>query len=99
MKLEPHEGRRKGATVHDTALVPGRRVRIAQMPLQHEDLPQELDVPAGERQNTEARAEVFRAAVMLIEQAERNEQRAEQNGISKRFGIPLERTAIVVDRA
>ena len=98
MKLEPREGRWKRGTVHDTALVPGRCVRIAEMPLQHEDLPQELDVAAGERQNAEAGSKVLRAAVMLIEQPQRNEQRSEQNCIAERFGLPFERAAIVVDR-
>ena len=68
------------------------------MPLQHQDLPQELDVAARERQDAEARAELFRAAVMLVEQPERNQQRAEKNRVAERLGIALERASIVVDR-
>ena len=69
--------------MHDRALVPRRRVRVAQMALQHQDLPQELDVAPRERKDAEARAQLFRAAMMLLEQPERDEQRAEQDGIAR----------------
>ena len=67
------------------------------MPLQHQNLPEELHVAARERKNAEPRAELFRAAVMLIEQPERNQQRAEKDRIAERLGIALERAAIGVD--
>ena len=68
------------------------------MPLQHQDLPQELHIAARERKNAEAGPELFRAAVMLVEQPERNQQRAEQDRIAERLGIALERAPIAVDR-
>ena len=67
------------------------------MPLQHQNLPQELHVAARERQNAEAGSEIFRAAVVLVEQPERNQQRAEQDRVAERLGIALERAPIAVD--
>ena len=98
MKLEPRECRRESGAVHDAALVPRRRIRIAQVPLQHQDLPEELDVAARERQDAESGAELLRAAVMLIEEAERNQERAEEDRVAERLGIALERAPVIVDR-
>jgi hypothetical protein len=74
VQLEPHERRRKCRAVHDAALVARRRIRIAQMPLEHQDLPQKLHIAARERQNAESRAKVFRPAMVLVEQSQRNQQ-------------------------
>ena len=74
MKLEPHQRGGKRGAVHDAALVARRGIRIAEMPLQHQDLPKELDVAARERQRAEPRSELFRSAVMLVEEPERNQE-------------------------
>ena len=54
--------------MHDGAFVTRRCVRVAEMALQHEDLPQELYVAARERKDAEARTQLLGTAVMLLEQ-------------------------------
>ena len=97
MQLEPHERRGKRSAVHDAAFVARRRIRIAQMPLQGQDLPQEFHIAPRERQNAEARTQLLRAAMMLVEQPERNEEGTEKDRIAERLRIALERAPVVVD--
>ena len=58
----------------DRAFMPSRCILIAKMPLQHENLPQEFDVSPRQRKYAEPRAQLLRAAVMLIEQPERDQE-------------------------
>jgi hypothetical protein len=83
--------------MHDASFVPRRGVRVAEMPLQHQNLSKKFDIAARERQNAEARAEIFRPAVVLIEQSERNEKRAEKYCIAERLGVAFERTPVIID--
>src|SRR6476660_4184028 len=67
------------------------------MPLQLQDLSQELDVATSERQDAKPRAQIFCAAVMPLEQTKRDQQRAEKERVPEPFGLALERPAISVD--
>ena len=81
VKLEPRQRCGKGAAMNNRALVAWRGISIAQMPLQHQNLPQVLDVPAREREYTETCSQFLGAPMVLIEEANRNQERAEQDSI------------------
>ena len=71
VKLEPGKGARKGAAMRHGSLLPNGRVDIPKVALQHENLPQVLDVATRERQDAKARPQFLRAGMMLVQEPDR----------------------------
>ena len=74
VEFEPGDGAGEAAAVHHRPPVTDRSVQIAQVPLDHQNLAKMFHVAAGQRQYAEAGAQLFGPAVVLIEQAEREQQ-------------------------
>ncbi len=85
MKLEPGDRAGEATAMHHGALVPGRRVQVSEVSLNHENLTQVVHVASSERQYAEAGAKLLCAAVMLIQEPEREQQRSQQEGVRQHF--------------
>ena len=102
--VEPGQGIAEGAAVHQGALHAGRGVGLEQALLQRQQVPQLLDVLAGHLHLPEHVRRVALPVVvvpvampLVLQQAERQQQRAGQNRIAQRLRGVVEATAVGVD--